>query len=110
MTTHDDRPLDVLGHFLDDILGKRSGVGRGSDQDGGLDVVDDCEARASDEFQLDHFGLGLTILQVVSLLIGVGSVPVDTLLVRTSVRQLSVSERITHRFDQKTVSINAPAG
>lgn len=50
----------------------------------------------------------LTILQVVTLLIGVLSVPADTLLIRSSVGELGVSKRVAHGFDQETVSINAP--
>lgn len=50
----------------------------------------------------------LTILQVVTLLVGVLSIPADTLLIRSSVGELGVSKRVAHRFDQKTVSVNAP--
>jgi hypothetical protein len=44
---HDDGPLDVLRHLLDDILSKGSGVGRSSDQDGRLDIVNDCKTGKS---------------------------------------------------------------
>lgn len=50
----------------------------------------------------------LTILQVITLLVGVLSVPANTLLIRSSVGELGVSKRVAHGFDQETVSVNTP--
>lgn len=47
LRTHDDGPLDVLRHLLDDLLSERSGMGRSSDQDGRLDIVNDCKTGIS---------------------------------------------------------------
>jgi hypothetical protein len=43
MATHDDWPLDVLGHLADDLLVEGAGVGGGTDQHGRLDLANDCK-------------------------------------------------------------------
>jgi hypothetical protein len=101
----------MASHLLHDLLGKRARVGRTTDQNRRLDIVHDCQlpqlsAHAS-TFKLDRGKPTIHQRQVRNA--GVLAVPFLCLLVWPSVRELSVTKRTAHGFDEQTVTVDAPA-